>query len=111
MTVQRRGSYSPLQDEFGRSVDLFINKTSDIYLNWTNLPNTFLGLQVGTFVAKLIQSVSSKMEVLRHTVTLNVDASVLVGKVLIALGKSLNVTDLNLDLLLQCEVALYTKES
>ena len=51
------------------------------------------------------------MEVLRHTVTLNVDASVLVGKVLIALGKSLNVTDLNFDLLLQCEVALYTEES
>ena len=51
------------------------------------------------------------MKVFRHTVTLNVDASVLVGKVLIALGKSLNVTDLNFDLLLQCEVALYTKES
>ena len=51
------------------------------------------------------------MEVLRHTVTLNVDASVLVGKVLIALGKSLNVTDLNFDLFLQCEVALYTEES
>ena len=80
-------------------------------MNWANLPNTFLGLQVSTFVAKLIKSVPSKMKVLRHAVTLDVDASVLVGKVLIALGKSLNVTDLNFDLFLQCEVALYTEES
>ena len=80
-------------------------------MNWTNLPNTFLGLQVSTFVAKLIKRIFSKMKVLRHSVTLNVDASVLVGKVLIALGKSLNVADLNFDFLLRCEVTFYTEES
>lgn len=71
-------------------------------MNCTDLPNTFLDFEVSTFIARLIEGVSSKMEILRRAVILNVSGSILVREILIALAKDLDVTDLNCSLGRSC---------
>ncbi len=72
----------------------------------TDLPDLLLCTQVGTFVAELLQDTVARDEVFGHTVTLDVDAGVLVVEVLVPLLQVLTLPPLNDDLFLNHTLTL-----